>query len=156
MSRVLFVCLGNICRSASAETIFREKVKAAGLSSLHSCDSAGTSNYHVGELADSRMRRHAAMRDLELTSIARQLRTPEDFEEFDLLVAMDSQNLADLKHLARDAQQQSKLVKMTDFCTDFDVNDVPDPYYGGEQGFEEVLDILDDACDGLLQHLQTS
>lgn len=154
MIRVLFVCLGNICRSASAEGVMKTMVEQVGLSDKIECDSAGTANYHAGEMVDSRMRIHAIRRSYVLDSISRQIVPEVDFEKFDLLVAMDDNNVRELHRLAPTKELAAKIHKITDFSTSVDTyNGVPDPYYGGEEGFELVLDILEDSCSALLNKL---
>lgn len=154
--KILFVCLGNICRSPSAEAVFRAYVEKKGGGSSYVIDSAGTSGYHAGEPADERMQRHAIKRNYQLTSISRPFDPQHDFDHFDLIIAMDQANLSELKYMARNAEDLSKLHLMTDFCTRFNYDKVPDPYYGGSQGFELVLDLLEDASEGLYIHLNTS
>ena len=117
------------------------------------CDSAGIIGYHAGEMADSRMRAHASRRGYKVTSISRQV-IPSDFDRFDMIVGMDGQNILDLRSMVRSDEKLAKIVRMTDFCTRHQLNEVPDPYYGGADGFELVLDILEDACAGLLKQLQ--
>ena len=153
MKRILFVCLGNICRSSSAEEIMRTLVKQAGLQQEIDVDSAGILNYHQGELPDSRMRMHAARRGYELTHRSRPVCT-DDFFEFDWIIGMDERNIQDLKDKAPSLETEKKICRMTDFCRVKQVDYVPDPYYGGAQGFENVLDILEDACSGLLEEIR--
>ena len=153
MKKILFVCLGNICRSSSAEEIMRTLVKQAGLDQEIEIDSAGILNYHQGELPDSRMRMHAARRGYELTHRSRPVCT-DDFFEFDWLIGMDDRNIQDLKDRAPSPEAEKKICRMTDFCRVKQVDYVPDPYYGGAQGFENVLDILEDACSGLLEEIR--
>lgn len=153
MKKILFVCLGNICRSSSAEEIMRTLVKQAGLQQEIGIDSAGILNYHQGELPDSRMRMHAARRGYELTHRSRPVCT-EDFFEFDWVIGMDDRNIQDLKDRAPSPETEKKICRMTDFCRVKQVDYVPDPYYGGAQGFENVLDILEDACSGLLEEIR--
>ncbi|MCY1633873.1 low molecular weight protein-tyrosine-phosphatase [Marinifilum sp. D737] len=152
--KLLFVCLGNICRSPSAEAVMNGFLKVNMLDDKFECDSAGTGGWHVGERADSRMRTHAARRDYNLTSIARQFNPKNDFDDFELILGMDSQNVSDLKGMVRNLDDLSKIKLMTDYCSQYKHFDsVPDPYYGGADGFELVLDILEDACDGLLKQI---
>ncbi|KAK6936181.1 Phosphotyrosine protein phosphatase I [Dillenia turbinata] len=154
---VLFVCLGNICRSPAAEGVFRDLVKKRGIDSNFNIDSAGTIGYHEGDQADPRMRGAARRRGIEITSISRPIR-PSDFIEFDLILAMDQQNRDDIlraferwkfrEALPEDAYKKVRL--MCSYCKKHDETEVPDPYYGGPQGFEKVLDLLEDACESLL------
>lgn len=154
MKQVLFVCLGNICRSPSAEAVFNAFIEKHGLGDQLSCDSAGTAAYHTGEPADYRMRQFAQKRGFELTSIARPFDAEQDFDRFDYIIGMDKQNVRDLKARSRTENDREKIYLMTDFCTGQSYDSVPDPYYGGAAGFELVLDILEDACDGLIRRLQ--
>lgn len=151
-TKILFVCLGNICRSPSAEAVMKALVEKAGLSSVFEIDSAGIIGVHEGENADSRMMAHAARRGYQLTSISRPV-NKRDFTCFDLIVGMDDQNIHDLKKLLPHNILSHKIVKMTDFASDSKHTVVPDPYYGGAEGFELVLDLLEDACSGLIRHL---
>lgn len=152
--KVLFVCLGNICRSPSAEAIFRGYIEKKGLAKEYKIDSAGTSAYHQGEPADARMRMHASKRGYQLTSLSRKFDPAADFDHFDIIIAMDRDNMHDLKQMARNKKDEEKLMLMTDFSSAFDYNYVPDPYYGGDQGFELVIDLLEDASSGLFNHLK--
>lgn len=145
--------MGNICRSPSAEAVFRHRVEQAGLHDRFRIDSAGTIGFHAGSRADSRMRQAASRRGYSLDSIARQVQ-PCDFEDFDYIIAMDLANLSDLRNLQRRAPGKAELSLMGDYCRHHQAREVPDPYYGGEAGFEHVLDLLEDACEGLLEHLQ--
>lgn len=151
--KILFVCLGNICRSSSAEEIMRTFVKREGLEHQIEVDSAGILSYHEGELPDSRMRMHAYHRGYELTHLSRPVCT-EDFFEFDLIIGMDDRNIQDLKDRAPSPETELKIRRMTDYCRNKQVDYVPDPYYGGASGFENVLDILEDACEGLLEEIR--
>ena len=151
--KVLFVCLGNICRSPSAEAIFRGFVKKKNLEGKIEIDSAGTSGYHQGEPADARMKRHALKRGYHLTSLSRKFDPTKDFDDFDIIIAMDRDNLHDLQQMAPGKAAEEKLYLMTDFSSEYDYDYVPDPYYGGDQGFELVIDLLEDASNGLFKHL---
>jgi len=150
VKKILFVCLGNICRSPAAEGIFRRLVEDAGLKDQFHIDSAGTSGrYHEGEDSDARMRAHAKERKYILTSTARQLHR-EDLEEYDWILTMDESNYVNTLKLTTDKNLHKKIHKMVSFCKIHKVDEVPDPYYGGEDGFRLVLDILEDACQELL------
>ncbi len=151
---VLFVCLGNICRSPVAEAVFRNLVNRNGLNEQISIDSCGIIGFHSGDQADRRMRTVAVKRGIEVTSIARQFDKYNDFDRFDLIIGMDNQNIRDLKRLAQNSEHISKIYRMTDFCTKTKIDEVPDPYYGGEADFNQVLDILEDACEGLLEKIK--
>jgi protein-tyrosine phosphatase len=143
-TRLLFVCSGNICRSPTAEAVMRSLVAQRGLESEVEVDSAGTGNWHAGESADRRAAAAALRRGVHLDGVARQV-IPEDFEHFDLLLAMDSGHLAELRRMAPPGA--CGRVRM------FADSDVPDPYYGGEQGFEAVLDMVEAGCAELLDGL---
>jgi protein-tyrosine phosphatase len=150
---ILFVCMGNICRSPTAHGVFRHKVAAHGLAHCVSVDSAGTHNYHPGSAPDERSQVHAARRGYSLADLrARQIREA-DFERHDLILAMDWDNLALVQQECPPAHQ-AKLRRLTEFCERHDSPVVPDPYYGGARGFEHVLDLVEDACDGLLKHVK--
>lgn len=151
--RVLFVCLGNICRSPAAEGIFKYLVDQNGLKSEFHIDSAGTSGYHDGDLPDKRMRQHGSLRGYQFDSISRRL-THKDFEQFDVILAMDDSNFENIIDLAPDLNSRSKVFRMVDFLQEMDSDHIPDPYYGGASGFELVLDLLEDACQGLLQKIK--
>jgi protein-tyrosine phosphatase len=150
--RILFVCLGNICRSSAAEEVMRTLLLRKGMDRAVEVDSAGILSYHQGELPDSRMRMHAARRGYQLTHRSRPVST-EDFFHFDLILGMDDRNIQDLKDRAPSPETERKIHRMTDYCQRKVVDYVPDPYYGGASGFENVLDILEDACQGLLEEL---
>ena len=149
---VLMVCLGNICRSPTAEGVFRAGVQAAGLSSHIGVDSAGTSNWHVGEPPDGRSIRAAAHRRYDLSRQRARQVTARDFEEFDYILAMDSMNLRELQMRCPEAMQH-KLGLMLSYG-DTGKSEVPDPYDGGHDGFELVLDLLESACDDLLMRIR--
>jgi len=150
--KILFVCLGNICRSPAAEAIMKKKLEEKGLQDRFFIDSAGILDYHEGELPDSRMRAHAIRRNYDLTSRSRPVRY-DDFFDFDLIIGMDDRNIDALTRKAPGAEAVKKISKMTDYSLRLQADHVPDPYYGGAQGFENVLDILEDACEGLILHL---
>lgn len=150
--RICFVCLGNICRSPTAEGVMKHLVDEAQLSSRFFIDSAGTGAYHEGERADARSRAAAEQRGVDLTSIARQFKA-EDFEKFDLVLAMDRRNQRDLLRLANTDAQRSKVRLFRSFERDAPDLDVPDPYLG-EDGFGEVFDICVAGCRGLLEALR--
>ena len=148
--RVLFVCMGNICRSPAGEGVFRHLVETHGWSSRFQIDSAGTIGYHAGKPADARMRAAALKRGYDLQSISRKA-TRDDLENFDLVLAMDRENLADLKRLHQ--QPESRIELLSAFLDDRWPDDVPDPYYGGDAGFEYVLDMIEAACPAILDAL---
>ncbi|HEX5308905.1 MAG TPA: low molecular weight protein-tyrosine-phosphatase [Solirubrobacteraceae bacterium] len=156
--RILFVCLGNICRSPTAEGVMRRLVERTGLQDQIELDSAGTGAWHVGEPADPRARSAARARGIELDGVARQVE-PEDFERFDMIVAMDSSNAANLRRIAADAEGRAKIRLLREFDSgsagEADL-DVPDPYYEGARGFEIVLDLVEAACEGLLARVRAS
>jgi protein-tyrosine phosphatase len=150
--RVLFVCMGNICRSPTAHGVMRQLVQRAGLQEKVEVDSAGTHAYHVGEPPDSRAQHHARQRGYELADLRARQVSSRDFERFDLILAMDHDNLALLKERCPRTQQH-KLRRLTEFCQHHTSPVVPDPYYGGGEGFERVLDLVEDACQGVLAEL---
>ncbi len=152
--RVLFVCMGNICRSPAGENIFRAVVTAAGLDERIACDSAGTIDYHTGKSPDERMRRVLEHRGIPVTGKARQVR-PADLDQFDLILAMDEDNRADLLSLATSDTHRERVRPFVEFCENHEATEVPDPYYGGEAGFELVADLIEDGSQGLLQHILT-
>ncbi len=148
-TRVLFVCLGNICRSCTAEEVMRTILRREGLDRVVEVDSAGLISYHQGEQADPRMRAHASRRGYHITHLSRPVRM-SDFDDFDLVIGMDDSNISGLRDLAPSLEAENKIHRMTEFCVNSITDHVPDPYYGGAQGFENVIDILEDACEGLL------
>lgn len=148
--KILFICLGNICRSVTAQTIMQKLVDEAGLTHEYHLDSAGLIAYHQGEMADQRMRAHAARRGYTLTHRSRPV-TTDDFYDFDMIIGMDDSNISKLKQLSPSLSEDEKISRMTDYCVNKVADHVPDPYYGGASGFENVLDILEDACQGLLE-----
>ena len=154
--KLLFVCLGNICRSPAAEGVFLHLLKQRGLSDRFVVDSAGTGGWHVGNPADRRMQAAANRRGIELPSRARQI-CLDDFSSFDLVLTMDDDNLAAVRCLAQEAGAGAKatITPMLHYARNFSETEVPDPYYGGEAGFEHVLDLLEDACANLLDELSS-
>ncbi|MEL6578724.1 MAG: low molecular weight protein-tyrosine-phosphatase [Cyanobacteria bacterium J06621_12] len=153
--KLLFVCLGNICRSPSAENIMNQLIEEAGLSSSIVCDSAGTSGYHIGAAPDRRMNLAAKKKGLELQGQSRKLK-PSDLQSFDLILAMDRANYQDIVYLDREGKYEGKVRMMCDFATVKPDKEVPDPYYGGADGFDYVIDLLYDACAGLLDYVINS
>jgi protein-tyrosine phosphatase len=150
--KLLFVCLGNICRSPSAENVMNHLIEEAGLSSQIQCDSAGTSSYHIGSPPDSRMSEAAARRGIALKGRARLLQI-SDFDEFDLILAMDRENYRDILYLDREEKYRDKIRSICDFASHHQEKEVPDPYYGGRAGFDKVIDLLLDSCSGLLKYI---
>ena len=150
---VLFICMGNICRSPTAHGVFRERVKRAGLDHRVRVDSAGTHNYHPGDPPDRRSQRAAAVRGYDLSDLRARQICDDDFERHQLLLVMDWDNLA-LAEALCPGPQRRKLRRLTEFCRRHEATVVPDPYYGGDDGFMHVLDLIEDACDGLLSHVQ--
>jgi protein-tyrosine phosphatase len=151
---VLFVCMGNICRSPTAHGVLLHKVQALGLQEFVTVDSAGTHNYHPGSPPDGRSQEHAAKRGYDLSDLrARQIRK-SDFDQFDHILVMDWDNLSLVQEKCP-PQHKSKVKRFTEFCLKFKSPVVPDPYYGSANGFEEVLDLVEDACNGLLVHLKS-
>ena len=154
IKKILFVCLGNICRSPAAEGVFKQKLKERDLEKLFVVDSAGTGGWHVGNLADPRMRQTALSRGIELTSRSRQIKE-NDLYEFDHILVMDNDNLSAVKSLIKDQKNpvNSKIKLILSYSKNSQLEEVPDPYYGGQNGFDKVLDLLDDAMDGLIDSL---
>lgn len=146
--RVLFVCLGNICRSPAAQGIFESVVAARGVSDRFEADSAGIYSGHQGQLPDRRMRSAAAERGYDLVHRARPV-SSMDFLDFDLVIAMDDQNYEDLMHLAPSVEATHKIKRMASYLTTHSISYIPDPYYMGRDGFELVLDLLEEACTNL-------
>ncbi len=151
---VVFVCMGNICRSPTAHGVFRHRLRQAGLAARVGVESAGTSGLHVGERPDARAIRHAQARGVDLSDLRARGLTAADFARADLIVLMDADNEANARARCP-PEHQHKLCRLTVFARRHPgVDEVPDPYYGGPQGFEQVLDLVEDACDGLLLHVQ--
>ena len=150
--RVLFVCMGNICRSPAAEIVFRQMVGQAGLEGVIEIDSAGTIGYHAGNPPDHRMSATLRGRGYAIHGRARQVRV-KDFMDFDLVLAMDHDNEADLRRLLGKGDSRAEIRAFSSFCSANPLGYVPDPYYGGAKGFEQVADIVEDGCRGLLEHV---
>lgn len=150
---VVFVCMGNICRSPTAEAVFRQYVENAGLAEQILIDSAGTHDYHIGDPPDLRAQRAAQQRDYDMSGLRGRQVEQGDFHRFDYVLAMDRANLAILQRLAPpDSDTQARL--FLEYAHHHAEREVPDPYYGGADGFERVLDVVEDAAQGLLQHIR--
>ena len=154
VKKILFVCLGNICRSPAAEGVFKQKIKDRDIENLFIVDSAGTGGWHVGNPADPRMRETALSRGIELTSRSRKIEE-SDLYEFDHILVMDNDNLDAVKSLIKDHNNtvNSKVKLILSYSKNSQLEEVPDPYYGGQNGFDKVIDLLDDAMDGLIDSL---
>lgn len=150
---ILFVCMGNICRSPTAEGVFRQRLRDAGLESLVKLDSAGTHGYHVGRSPDDRAQEAALRRGYDLSDLVGRQVSALDFQDFDLILAMDHENLVNLRRDCPPAQQH-KLRLFLSYSSRFADREVPDPYYGGTQGFDRVLDMVEDAADGLVAEIR--
>lgn len=150
---VLFVCMGNICRSPTAEGVFRDLVRRSGLDEAIHIDSAGTHAYHIGKPPDTRASAAAAKRGYDLSALRGRQVEQQDFLIFDYILAMDQENLSNLKRLCP-AGHEHKVTLFLEHSRNFSEREVPDPYYGGPQGFEHVLDLVEDAALGLLQKLE--
>ncbi len=153
MVHVLFVCLGNICRSPTAQGVFTKMVEEEGLSHLIAIDSAGTHAYHRGEPPDSRAQSAAARRQVDLSGLRARVFTAEDFERFDYVLAMDRENHAHLEAICPD-HHRAKLRLFLEFAPHLEVDEVPDPYYGGTAGFDRVLDLIEEASRGLIEEIR--
>jgi len=151
--RILFVCLGNICRSPTAEVVFRAVASREAPDIVLEVDSAGTAGYHAGEQPDRRTRQAAARRGYDLSALRARVVEPRDFEYFDLILAMDRENLRALQRRAPE-QARERLRLFLEFAPDAGISEVPDPYYGGPNGFEDVLDLIEAASRGLIEHLR--
>jgi len=151
--KVLFVCMGNICRSPTAEGVFRHVVEKSGLTNQIHIDSAGTHAYHVGNPPDPRAQETSLKRNINLSSQRARKIKKDDFTEFDYVIAMDHSNVSDLDPLCP-CEHRDRLHLFLEFSDNFDEEEVPDPYYGGAQGFEHVLDLVEDASRGLLASIQ--
>ncbi|MFZ2267027.1 MAG: low molecular weight protein-tyrosine-phosphatase [Azonexus sp.] len=151
--RVLLVCMGNICRSPTAEGVLRQFIKINNLGDVVEVDSAGTHGYHVGEAPDSRTQRAAAMRGYNLSQLRARKVARQDLDYFDLILAMDKSNLDNLQRMAA-PEQQEKVKLFMDYAKNFDDNEVPDPYYGLGHGFDLILDMVEDASQGLINEIK--
>ena len=151
---VLFVCMGNICRSPTAEGVFRHVVKQAGMQDNIMIDSAGTHAYHIGESPDKRSQAKAKEHGVDLSNQKARKALAKDFERFDYIIAMDRSNYEDLKSLTRNQEQSQKLSLFMDYADNWNNTEVPDPYYGGSNGFQEVFDMVTSASEGLLEHIK--
>lgn len=156
MKKLLFVCMGNICRSPAAEGVMQAYIERDNLHEELEVDSCGTHGYHVGHPADERVRFCAQRRGFDLTSVSRQFDPINDFIESDYILVMDDDNYEALLSYQQAEKYANKVHKLTDFCVQMQATHVPDPYYEGEDGFELVMDIIEDACGGLLGHLTKS
>lgn len=155
MVRVLFVCLGNICRSPTAHGVFEGVVQKAGLEQHITVDSAGTGDWHLGEQPDKRSQAAAALRDYSLGHLRARQVSGQDFAHFDYILAMDRKNLDDLQSMRPEAGN-TVLELFLSFADSGNIDEVPDPYYGGDSGFEQVLDLVESASMGLLQSIRTT
>jgi len=152
--KVLFVCLGNICRSPTAEAAFKQVVSDGQVDHFFEIDSAGTNGLHDGETADPRTIQHGKKHGLVVDSISRQIRFPKDFEYFDYIIGMDNNNISTLQRLDKNSQFVAKILPLAKFCSDKTTTHVPDPYYGGSDGFERVIAIVQDGAKGLFSFIQ--
>ena len=152
--KILFVCMGNICRSPAAEIVFRKMVADEGLEDRFTIDSAGTISYHAGNPPDPRMSETLAQSGYEPRGRARQVQA-EDLEHFDLILTMDEDNLADVRGLDASGQHGHKIQAFVDYLDELEAPRIPDPYYGGQKGFHRVIELLEDGCQNLLKQLQT-
>ena len=153
MVKVLFVCLGNICRSPTAEGVFREVVRQQGLDEVVQIDSAGTHAYHIGDPPDPRAQAAALRRGVDLSTLRGRQATSRDIETFDYILAMDRQNLANLLAISPSGQDH-KIRLFLEFAESRPEREVPDPYFGGSSGFDRVLDMIEEASAGLLEHIR--
>lgn len=154
-TKVLFVCLGNICRSPAAEGIFKHMVRSENLQDKIHVDSCGTGGWHAGDGPDGRMIAHAWKRGYDLRDLeARQIVAPDDLKNFDYILTMDNSNLKNVRALDVKGEHHPKIKPLVGFCKIHEIAEVPDPYYKAEEGFEHVLDLLEDACTELLKHIK--
>lgn len=148
MTKILFVCLGNICRSPTAHGIFQKMIDEAGLQEKFQVDSCGTGSWHIGHHPDERMQKAALKKGYDLSTLTARKLALKDFKQFDYILAMDTRNLADIIKLAPD-QYKGRIQLFLDYADDKNLLEVPDPYYGGEQGFEHVVNLIESGCEGL-------
>jgi protein-tyrosine phosphatase len=154
-TRILFVCMGNICRSPAAEIIFHQMARQAGRSGEFLIDSAGTIGHHQGNPPDHRMRRHLEQRGYKVFGSSRKIEA-DDLTLFDHILVMDAENDRDVRRMDRLQTHAKKIRRLTDYCQRHVTDEVPDPYYGGDEGFTKVIELIEDACTGLLEKLPTS
>jgi len=154
MNRILFLCMGNICRSPAGHCVMQHLVDAAGLTEQFEIESAGTIGFHVGSSPDIRMQQVMHERGIPVIGASRQLESA-DLEHYDLILAMDQDNLAGARSLARKRRYLKKIKLFCEYCTEHDETEVPDPYYGGDRGFDHVMDLIEDGCRNLLKEFQT-
>lgn len=153
-NRLLFICLGNICRSPAANGVMQKMVDEQQLSHLFEIDSAGIGSWHVGSLPDARMRQHGKARGYDFSHRARQFDAPTDFDHFDMIIVMDEDNHHEIMRRASNDAERAKVYRMRDFLRKHsEATSIPDPYYGGEDGFELVLDLIEDGCENLIKEL---
>lgn len=155
MQKVLFVCLGNICRSPTAQGIVEQRLREQGLDDRVAVDSAGTHGFHIGAAPDERATEAAARRGVDLSRQRARCLKPEDLEEFDLVVAMDRENYEHILRMAGDRHAHKVKLFLRDYAPQAGVDEVPDPYYGGRGGFDRVLDLIEQGADGLIASLRT-
>jgi protein-tyrosine phosphatase len=153
--RVLFVCMGNVCRSPTAEAVFRRQVEVSGLAPAVQCASAGTHDFHIGSSPDGRARAAALRRGYDLSKLRGRHVSDEDFERYDLILAMDQHNMSLLKQRCP-PHRQDKLKLLMEFARRHEAQEVPDPYYGNARAFELVLDMVEDACSALVDHVRVA
>lgn len=153
MIRILFLCMGNICRSPAAHCVFQQMVDTAGLSDQFEIESAGTIGFHIGEPPDRRMQAALRSRGVPIIGKARALRA-EDLDYYDHILAMDSENFRHVRQLDPEGRYTNKLELFCKYCTEHTETEVPDPYYGGDRGFDHVIDLIQDGCAGLLKRLR--
>lgn len=150
---ILFICLGNICRSPAAHAVMQHLVEEKGLTENYEIDSAGIGNWHVGQLPDSRMRAQGAKRGYKVDHHARQFNAQNDFKQFDLIVVMDEENYKNITSQASSEEDKRKVVRMSDFFSHHaNATTVPDPYYGTTDDFDYALDLIEDGCEGILNN----